>query len=83
MSTTTTTPKVAPKFTSLVELLGVLVLVLGAGFIVAAAALVSVALACLAAGVFLIVGGIVAVYAAAVLDAKPAQTGQPAPKATP
>jgi uncharacterized membrane protein HdeD (DUF308 family) len=64
MSTTTDTPKVAP----LVELLGVLVLVVGAGFIVAAAALVSTALACLAAGVFLIVGGIVAVYVASVLD---------------
>ena len=78
MSTTIT----APKVTTLVEILGVLVLVLGAGFVVAAAALVSPALACLAAGVFLITGGIVAVYAAAVLDAKPDAKAQ-APRSTP
>lgn len=61
--------KLAPLF----ELLGVIVVVLGAGFIVAAAALVSIALACLAAGVFLLIGGVVAVYVAAALDREPAK----------
>lgn len=50
------------------ELLGVLAVVVGCGTIVAAASMVSVALAVLAAGIFLVTGGIVAVYVAAVLD---------------
>ncbi len=53
------------------ELLGVFIIVVGCGTIVGAASMVSVALAVLAAGVFLVAGGIVAVYVAAALEPQP------------
>lgn len=53
----------------LVELLGALTIVVGAGVVTAAAMMVSVALGVLVAGVFLIIGGVVAVYVASVVEA--------------
>jgi len=54
----------------LLEIVGLFLVVVGCGFVVGAAALVSVPLAVLAAGVFVVLGGIVAVYVAAQLEAK-------------
>lgn len=51
------------------EIVGLFLIVIGCGVIVGAASLVSVALAVLAAGVFLILGGVIAVYVANRLSA--------------
>ena len=48
----------------LVEIVGMFLIVVGCGVIVGAAALVSIPLAVAAAGVFVILGGIIAVYIA-------------------
>jgi membrane protein implicated in regulation of membrane protease activity len=50
------------------EIVGLFLVIVGCGTIVAAASLVSTALAVLAAGLFLVLGGALAVYAAAVLE---------------
>jgi membrane protein implicated in regulation of membrane protease activity len=50
--------------TGIAEIVGIFLLVVGCGAVVGAAALVSTALAVLAAGVFLILGGVLAVYIA-------------------
>lgn len=55
----------------LVEILGAFLVIVGCGTVVGAAALVSTTLAVLVAGVFLILGGIITVYAASVLAPKP------------
>lgn len=60
----------------LVEIVGLFLVVIGCGTIVAAASLVSVALAVLAAGVFLIAFGVVAVYVASTLE-KPVPVPRP------
>lgn len=54
----------------LLEIVGLFLVVVGCGFVVGAAALISLPLAVLAAGVFVILGGIVAVYVAAQLEVK-------------
>lgn len=50
------------------EILGLFLVIVGCGTIVAAASLVATALAVLAAGLFLVLGGVLAVYVAAVVD---------------
>lgn len=62
---------------ALTEILGVFGLFVGAGLVVAAASFVSVALAVLVCGVFVIVGSVVAIYVAAVLDSKPKAPERP------
>lgn len=54
----------------LFEILGVFLVVVGCGTVVAAASFVSTGLAVLAAGAFLITGGIVVVYLVAALEAE-------------
>lgn len=54
------------------EILGLFLVVIGCGTIVAAASLISTALAVLAAGCFLVLGGVLVVYVAAVMARKPA-----------
>ena len=58
------------------EILGLFLVVVGCGTIVAAASLVSVALAVLAAGLFLVLGGVLAVYVAAVLERRNASAAR-------
>lgn len=60
------------------EILGLFLVVIGCGTIVAAASLVSTALAVLAAGLFLMLGGVLVVYVAAVVgrQSKPAVGAQ-------
>lgn len=53
------------------EIVGLFLVIVGCGTVVAAASLVSVALAVLAAGCFLLLGGVLVVYVAATLDRKP------------
>ena len=52
----------------ILELVGLFLVVIGAGTVVGAASLVSVALAVLVAGVFLLFGGALVVYVAATLE---------------
>jgi len=61
----------------LVEIVGLFLVVVGCGFVIGAAALVSVPLAVLAAGIFVILGGIIAVYVANQLAAKAAAAAPP------
>lgn len=53
------------------EILGMFLVVVGCGTIVAAASLISLALAVLTAGLFLVLGGVLVVYVAAVMSRKP------------
>lgn len=48
----------------LIEIIGLFLVVVGAGGVVAAACMVAVALGVLAAGVFILLGGLIAVYVA-------------------
>lgn len=59
------------KTRDIIELGGILIVIIGAGCVVAAASYVSVALALLAAGVFLVFGGGLAVVAANQQPEKP------------
>lgn len=52
----------------IIEILGLFLLVVGAGTVVAAAAMVAVALGVLVAGAFLLLGGGLTVYVAASLE---------------
>lgn len=66
------TEQSSPKPTTLyglLEALGIMIIILGAGLVVGAVSLVSTTLAILTSGVFLIFGGVVAVFAAARLEA--------------
>lgn len=54
--------------TGIAEILGLFLIVIGCGTIVAAASLVSTALAVLAAGCFLLLGGVLVAYVATVLE---------------
>ena len=65
--------------TGIAEILGLFLVIIGAGCIVAAASLVSVALAVLAAGSFLVLAGVLVVYVASVTD----RAKRAAPRATP
>lgn len=60
----------------IVEIVGLFLIVCGCGLVVGAASLVSTALAVLAAGAFTILGGVLAVYVAAQLEAKQAVTSR-------
>lgn len=62
---------------SIAEIVGLFLLVVGAGMVVGAASLVSVALAWLAAGAFLLLAGILTVYVAARLDTVKRQERRP------
>lgn len=61
----------------ILEILGLFLVVVGAGAIVGAAALISTALAVLAAGAFLMLGGLLTVYVAVTLE----RTAKPRPVA--
>lgn len=65
-------PKTPPSTTifGLLEALGIMLFIVGAGAVVAAAYMLSPTLAVLASGVFMIFGGIVAVFTAAALEAR-------------
>lgn len=63
--------------TGITEIVGIFLLIVGCGAVVGAAALVSTALAVLAAGVFLILGGVLAVYIANAVEAKSKPVRQP------
>lgn len=53
------------------EILGMFLVVIGCGTVVAAASMISVALAVLTAGALLVLGGVLVVYVAAVMGRKP------------
>lgn len=59
------------------EIVGLFLLVVGCGTVVAAASLVSTPLAVLAAGLFLILGGVLATYVAALVDRAPSKPPRP------
>ncbi|KQY59371.1 hypothetical protein ASD11_07320 [Aeromicrobium sp. Root495] len=64
-----------------VEIVGVFLMLIGLGAVVAAAAMVSIALAVLASGTFLVLAGVVAIYLAVHLERasapKPVNDGIP------
>lgn len=62
----------------IIEIVGLFLIVAGAGGVIGAAAMVSVPLAVLVSGAFILLGGIVAVYVAAQLDKADAAAKKPA-----
>lgn len=57
--------------TGIAEIVGIFLLLVGCGTVVAAASLVSTALAVLAAGLFTILGGVITIYVANAVATRP------------